>query len=141
MTQETADYPLGGGLDLVTPPIRRDPGRVIASSNYEPDPEGYRRISGYERTDGQQSPSRESYWTLDYDAGMKEPTAGLTVIGATSGATGIVVTFVLESGSWVGGDAAGYLVIRSLSGTFQDDETIQISEPEAFSSGFSSGFF
>lgn len=55
---------LRGGLDLVTPPFAMRAGRLIGdveanelSYNYEPCPEGYRRIKGYERFDGRARPS------------------------------------------------------------------------------------
>lgn len=55
--QQTAHFPLQGGLDLVTPPLAMPPGRMIAGENYEPHPAGYRRIDGYERFDGRPAPS------------------------------------------------------------------------------------
>lgn len=57
MTQNVAFYALQGGLDLATPAISLSPGRAIAALNYEPDPAGYRRITGYERFDGRTSPT------------------------------------------------------------------------------------
>lgn len=40
------------------------------------------------------------------------------VTGATSGAYGTVIGIQLSSGTWVGGDAAGYLFLKQLTGTF-----------------------
>lgn len=57
MTQEVKYYPLGGGLDIITPSITARPGTARAATNYESDSTGYRRISGYERYDGRQSPT------------------------------------------------------------------------------------
>ena len=46
-------FPLGGGLDLLTPAIQMQPGKVFDSQNYEPEVSGgYRRVDGYERVDG-----------------------------------------------------------------------------------------
>lgn len=44
----SAYIPLGGGLDLVTPPRQLNPGAAVAAINYEcPVTGGYRRIDGY----------------------------------------------------------------------------------------------
>lgn len=58
MTQNQATFELKGGLDLVTPAIALPPGRCVAAVNYEADFGGYRRSDGYERFDGQPSPSQ-----------------------------------------------------------------------------------
>lgn len=50
--------------------------------------------------------------------GTTEITAGDTIKGATSGATAIVDEVLEYSGTWAGGDAAGFLVIRDRDGTF-----------------------
>ena len=43
-------YPLGGGLDLLTPAISMPLGKVISGQNYEPEiGGGYRRLDGYGR--------------------------------------------------------------------------------------------
>lgn len=57
MTQTPDTFSLGGGLDLVTAPINVSPGFALAGCNYQPDDKGYSRIKGYERFDGQPSPS------------------------------------------------------------------------------------
>lgn len=57
MTQQVKYFPLGGGLDIVTPAIVARPGTARAATNYESDMTGYRRISGYERYDGKLSPT------------------------------------------------------------------------------------
>lgn len=44
---------------------------------------------------------------------------GDTITGATSAATAIVMGVRITSGTWGGGDAAGFLFVRSDSGTFQ----------------------
>lgn len=55
--------------------------------------------------------------------GTTEIKAGDTITGATSGAKAKVRQVILDSGSWAGGDAAGWLVIEaeSLVGTFQNE--------------------
>jgi hypothetical protein len=142
MVNRTTSFNLVGGLDLVTPQIKMAPGKMSAGQNYEPSSEGpgYARIEGYERFNGLPSPSGQTYWILNFTVGVMVPTLGRVVSGATSGAVGTVVVIVLTSGSWVGNDAAGYLVIREHTGTFVAAENITVSQPIAFSSGFSSGF-
>ncbi len=128
MNQMTAHFPLQGGLDLVTPAIRTEAGRVIAGLNYEPVPRGYRRYQGNERYDGRPRPSAASYWVLNFDAGQAAISEGDTVTGATSGATGkALIDAVVTSGGYGGNDAAGYLVLTGVSGTFQDNENLQVS--------------
>jgi hypothetical protein len=51
--------------------------------------------------------------------GVTEITAGQTITGATSGATAVVGTVVKTSGTWSGGDAAGFFYFVSQTGTFQ----------------------
>lgn len=140
MTQETKVIPLGGGLDLVSPPLKVAPGRLKTSGNYEPVLDGYRRINGIERFDGHPKPSEASYWVLDFTAGDSEPLVDHLVIGVTSGATAEMLAVAVESGSWAGNDAAGYLVLTNVSGEFEDGESIAYLEPVAFTTGFSGGF-
>jgi hypothetical protein len=60
--------------------------------------------------------------------GTTEIAAGATITGATSAATAIVKTVLLYSGSWAGGDAAGFFIIErdTLTGTFTS-ENVYIS--------------
>jgi hypothetical protein len=128
MTQTTAYFPTVGGLDLVTPPISRKPGFAIGGKNYEPRPEGYRRIAGFERYDGRALASVASYWVLEFDAGTAAIAEGETVTGATSGATGkALIAGVVESGAYGTSDAVGYLVLTTITGAFQDNENLQVS--------------
>lgn len=49
---------LAGGLDMETPGLSVEPGRMLSCKNYEIDTlGGYSRIEGYERYDGQPAPS------------------------------------------------------------------------------------
>lgn len=50
--------------------------------------------------------------------GTTEIVAGNKVTGATSGATAIVDEVLLASGTWAGGDAAGFFMLRDIYGTF-----------------------
>lgn len=128
MTQQTAYFPTTGGLDLVTPPITRKPGFAIGGKNYLPRAEGYKRIAGIERYDGRALASAASYWVLHFDAGTATIAEGATVTGGTSGATGkALIAAVVSSGSYGGSDAAGYLVLTNVNGTFQDNEALKVS--------------
>lgn len=128
MTQRPAPFRLGGGLDLATPAMLAAPGSAIGGVNYEPDEAGYRRFEGFERFDGRPKPSLATYATLPFDAGDTLVEAGDVVTGAVSGATGVaVVDHVVTSGDVSGGDAAGHLVLREVTGAFQDNEALQVS--------------
>ncbi len=119
---------LGGGLDLVTPPIARDPGRAIGGYNYEPRPEGYARMRGIERFDGRGLPSAATYWHLPFTNGTAALTAGDILVGGTSGATAVALSdAVLVSGSFEEGDASGYVVIGELTDAFEAAEDIEVS--------------
>jgi hypothetical protein len=67
------------------------------------------------------------FWVLPFDAGAIEIKPGDVVEGATSGATGIVTSVLVYTGSWGAGTAAGDLRIMTKTGTFQDGENITIS--------------
>lgn len=72
-------------------------------------------------------PAAVTWGKLAFDAGGTTPIAvGDTVTGATSGATGVVMAVGVSSGSWAGSNAAGVLYIKDLSGTFSNDESIQV---------------
>lgn len=53
--------------------------------------------------------------------GTEEILPGQTLTGATSAATCVVMAVWLTSGTWAGGDAAGFLFVKSDSGTFQSE--------------------
>ena len=136
-------FPLEGGLDLVTSPLKVNPGRLLAVSNYEQGIlGGYTRIEGLERTDGQSLASAMSYWVLNFDTGGPvEITDDMRFLGQTSGATGVVLAVSLTSGTWAGNDAAGTVILYKVSGTFQDNEVISITgDDHAFDAGFDQGF-
>jgi hypothetical protein len=65
-------------------------------------------------------------WVLPFDGGTKEIKVGDIVKGA-AGATGIVTSVLIFSGSWGAGTAAGELRIKTKTGTFVDNEVITIS--------------
>lgn len=136
-------FPLTGGLDLKTPAIEISPGKMIGCSNFEQNSlGGYSRIGGYERDDGRGLPSEASYWVLSFDTGaIAEVVEGQICVGQTSGARGVVLFETVTSGSWVGGDAAGILIMYQVVGTFIDDEPLSFSGVgDGFDVGFDGGF-
>lgn len=137
----TAYVQLLGGEDLVSPALSINPGALMFSENYEPGiVYGYRRIDGFERVDGRPAPSDASYWIINFTAGDNEPTVGDFIQGATSMATATLMSVVLTSGSWAGNNAVGYMVLTNVVGTFVNGEVLSLSNPLAFTSGFSGGF-
>ncbi len=67
-------------------------------------------------------------WTrLAFDSGLAAPAPGQTVVGATSGATGRVVSVQVNSGAWGTSDAAGVLILSMVAGAFADNEALQVS--------------
>lgn len=108
-------YALKGGLDLVTPRVAMDPGRLFDAQNYEPlAVGGYRRIDGHERSDGQTAPTGSPYWLMTATV-TGTLAAGQTITGLTSGATG---KLLLVDGST--------LILGRVSGTFQNAEALQV---------------
>lgn len=63
---------------------------------------------------------------LRFDTGLVEIREGDTVVGATSGAFGVVHRVSKQTGSW-GSDAAGYLILPTVTGLFQGNETLSVS--------------
>ena len=128
MGQQQQTVVLRGGLDLVTQPLEIGPGFCIAAQNYEPEARGYRRMGGWEAFDGQPQPSNASYWLLSFDSGSVALSGGDVVTGASSGATGTVLEAVTPTdGSWAGGDASGEVALYNVTGSFVDDEGLEVS--------------
>lgn len=67
-------------------------------------------------------------YVIPFDAGQSEGPikVGDTVTGHTSAATGIVTGVILTSGAWATDDAAGYVFIKTKTGTFQDNEELWV---------------
>lgn len=104
---------LGGGLDLVTPPLQVEPGRLLQVKNFECDlNNGYRVLSGYERFDGRSSPTGTDFHAVPLTS-VTGWQAGETVTGGTSGATAEIFEVGAEG-----------LYVTELSGTFTATETI-----------------
>lgn len=60
--------------------------------------------------------------------GTTEVEVGDTVTGATSGATATVSQVLVYSGTWAGGDAAGFFIVRDVVGTFQSENVYVSSD-------------
>jgi hypothetical protein len=123
MSEVPTFFPVGGGLDMVSPAISAPAGRLLAVRNYEPAADGYRRPDGFERVDGQPKPSAATYRILHFVDGTADLAVGDIVTGTTSGATGkVLVEPEVESGTFGGNDAAGYVVLTAVDGDFIDGE-------------------
>lgn len=58
--------------------------------------------------------------------------AGDTIVGVTSGAEAFVERVLLASGSWAGGDAAGFFIVRGVTGTFQSENVDNVDGSSDF---------
>lgn len=127
MSQNVSTYPFGGGLDTNSAALAVPPSYLIGAMNYEPLAEGYARVQGHERFDGQTAPSKAKFTTLPFAAGSSPIAQGDTVTGVTSGATGIVITAPLGfAGGWDAGTAAATLLLGKTTGTFQSGEPLSV---------------
>lgn len=120
MTTQVIYVPLNGGLNLIDSPITTAPGALIECINFEQvfGQQGYSRISGYERYDGQPEPHMASYWVLSYDGGTAAISVGDTLTGASATAKVLAVE---------GTNASGRLILGNLTGQFVDNEALKVS--------------
>jgi hypothetical protein len=101
-----------GGMDEMTPNLILPTGMVRTSLNFEPSIlGGYTRIPGYERYDGHGLASTAVYQLVYVSSFINIPSAGQTISGGSSGATGYVLgvgpNYVVTSeqtGSWTLGE-------------------------------------
>lgn len=63
---------------------------------------------------------------LVFTTGTTEILEGQTITGATSGATATAYSVIQPNGSWTSGDAAGFIDMTGLTGTFAVGEAIQV---------------
>lgn len=104
-----------GGFDDSTPPLRLQTGFCRAAQNFEIAVNGgYRRIDGYERHDGQTSPSSATYAILSATI-TDTYNIGDILTGASSGAHGVIAAATDD-----------YFVLTKKTGTFTA-ETLNIS--------------
>lgn len=67
-------------------------------------------------------------YTINFDAGTDEIKAGDVIVGASSGAVGIVVSVSVTSGTWAGDDVVGVIRFRSWNGTnFTNNEKVKVA--------------
>ena len=78
--------------------------------------------------------SSSTGWTLidlgkyiKFDAGSATVAEGATVTGAASGATGVMRREVILTGSFGSSSAEGLYVLTGVTGTFQNNENLQVS--------------
>jgi hypothetical protein len=107
---QSSYFQITGGLDLQTPAISMPSGRAIDAQNYEPEISGgYRRIDGFERFDGRDSPTDANYWLIPVVI------SGTVVVGDTiTGETSLATAKVLQINS-------NELVVGDLVGLFQNE--------------------
>jgi hypothetical protein len=61
------------------------------------------------------------------NAGLNGIAEGVTLTGATSGATGTVRRVVVTSGSFVSGSAQGYAILTGVTGAYTNGENLQVA--------------
>ena len=108
--------PFNGGLDTTTPPLSLPPGFITRGTNVEVDLYGgYQTSKGYERFDGQPSPSDAIYSKISITL-TGVITVGDTVTGVTSGATGYVIVSDAE-----------FVVLTKVVGVFVSGEVLNVA--------------
>jgi hypothetical protein len=72
-------------------------------------------------------PGDRLLWRLPFDNGNSEFHEGATLSGFSSGAEGVIVSYVRNSGDWGSGTAAGQLTLKlkNITYTFQNNELIE----------------
>lgn len=108
--------PLRGGLDQKTPTLMLPPGYCRDACNFEVEPTGgYTRVEGYERFDGQVSPSAATYSIVQVTSFTNTPTVGQTLTGGASGATGQIVAL-----------GSNYMALTLITGSFTTTEAVAV---------------
>jgi len=128
--KKNATIIFGGGLDLVTPALKADPGRLLQVKNYECDLNGgYKVAAGFERFDGRDSPTGSSFFAIATSTFSDDYQLLETITGVPSGATGTLTTI---------GDQALYMV--NITGTFAEGDVLTGSISTATSTAESATF-
>lgn len=121
-----------GGLNQIQAQIASAQGSCLDALNFEVVQfgQGYRRIKGYERYDGHTQPHTATYYILPVTI-TGSVSAGDTITGATSGATGVVLAV-----------APTYLVFTKLAvSSFVDGEDLNVlGSPEATTTDTAASF-
>ena len=124
MPKQYANWHFIGGLDVNTPYITRTPGSLLISLNYEPEPDGgYRLMDGYERFDGQQSPTDTQITAIPVETPFEtEPELGAVITGDASNVRGdylsqdlddLLVYVANATGRYVSGETINSGVLRT----------------------------
>lgn len=114
----TQGQTLPGGLDLTTPTLRLNPGALRDCLNFEVAQfGGYNRVDGYERYDGQPSPSDALITTIQVASFTNVPLVGQVITQDVTGAIGTVVGVVIAP--------VPYMVVTQVTGVF--DHTHMVS--------------
>lgn len=84
-------------------------------------------LEGHKNIDLSYSAGFKIVEKIYFDTGATEPAVGDTLQGATSSAEGVVTKIVITAGEWGGViKASGWIEFASITGTFQDNENINI---------------
>jgi hypothetical protein len=103
---------LSGGLNLVHSALKIKPGELLVSKNYEPYfvDGAYRRVSGFERFDGQPRPHEAEYWKVTFSGISSGPFLLAQTATASTGETGTVARYELTDN-----EGNGYIILTDLS--------------------------
>lgn len=136
MTVKQDYIPFVHGIDEVSGLTMPRKGSLIGAQNYEIvfGQQGYRRINGYERFDGQTSPTEATYWRIPFYDGELEIEAGDTVTGPDG--TFVVIRVDLQYGDWSLGNAGGELIVTLLDGDADQADQLQVEGLDAAKAGF-----
>ncbi len=117
MTTKVDYTPLSGGLDLVSGALNVRPGQMSECLNFEQvfGKQGYKRIDGYERFDGQPEPHKAIHSVQRIKSVSTPITVGQVITGVTAFAKVLRVVSPVE------------LVVLRVAGAFVDNEAIQVA--------------
>lgn len=122
-------YAFNGGLNLEDPPDIVQPGQLLGCQNYEPGMRGgYRRWDGYERFDGQSSPTNSPYVSITVGEAY-EPDVGTVVTESDSGATGVVCYVDTDNNVLVLVNVTGHFVGKGSTLTSSYGTTVTVGAP------------
>jgi hypothetical protein len=79
--------------------------------------------------------------TYTFTLGTSAVAVGDTLTGAVSGATGYVEAITVSGGSWAGGNAAGTVVLRRVTGDFQSESCTKLKISASFTSNLPEAAF
>jgi hypothetical protein len=119
--------PLGGGLEEGTSALAIKPGRFARVFIWEEvfGKQGANTIKGYERYSGLASPSACNYAVQPFDTGTAAIVAG-NIVTSPGGASALVVSVTVTTGSFGAGNAVGYLILTSLVDEWADNDLIRV---------------